>query len=416
MPLRDVREILRVALPLYLSMVAVSLSALVNTAALGRHGTATLAGFAVTVAVSFPAMAAVSGAVRGVMPFVAERPGAVVRDGTWLAIVVGVLGAAAVACVPLLARVTAVGQLGAFPLLMAGGVLVGAFGAMATSSLVGLGRSRVVMRAGLLGAACTTVLSPLLVARFGLNGAGIALLVSNVVSTAMTVHGLRGVVPLTFRRVHFGHVWTLARVGIPMAGTVLVKFAVLGVLAIAAARVSTTAAAVHNIATALVSLTFTAAVAIGQAVVPLVSTRHDSRGVRSAVLAGLAVAVTTLAAISAVILLVDVVPLFTADAAVTSAVKALLPLVVLVILGDGVQAVLGFGLTGLKRTTPSFVVFALCYGALALAAVPVTAHAGLTGLWTALVAANVLVAAGQAVAFSRVSRSSPVRPAPGTGP
>lgn len=50
------------------------------------------------------------------------------------------------------------------------------------------------MRAGLLGAACTAVLSPLLVARFGLNGAGIALLVSNVVSSAMTIHGLRGVV------------------------------------------------------------------------------------------------------------------------------------------------------------------------------------------------------------------------------
>lgn len=63
-----------------------------------------------------------------------------------------------------------------------------------------------------------------------------------------------------------------------MAGTVLVKFAVLGVLAVAAARVSATAAAAHNIAAGLVSLAFTAALAIGQAMVPLVSTRTE--GVR----------------------------------------------------------------------------------------------------------------------------------------
>ncbi|NGY66290.1 hypothetical protein G7043_46130 [Lentzea sp. NEAU-D13] len=93
MLLSDVRQIGRVALPLYLSMVAVSVSALVNTAALGRCGTGALAAFAVTVAVYFPAVAAVSGAVRGVLPFMkTDDPGWVVRDGAWLAVFVGVLG------------------------------------------------------------------------------------------------------------------------------------------------------------------------------------------------------------------------------------------------------------------------------------------------------------------------------------
>ncbi|WP_086663477.1 MATE family efflux transporter [Lentzea kentuckyensis] len=422
----DVKEIVQVALPLYLSMIAVSLSALVNTAALGRFGTASLAGFAVTVAVYFPAMAAVSGAVRGVMPFVAaqkDNPSGllrVVRDGTWLAVLVGVLGAAAVACVPLLANATGVpettvAQLGPFPLLMAGCVLLNGFGSMATSSLVSLGRSEVVLHAGLLGAVCTAVLSPLLVtvAGMGLNGAGIALLTSNLVSSALTLYGLRRqlgvkIAEMIDTRVHFGQVMTLARVGIPMAGTVLVKFGVLGVLAFAAARVSTTAAAVHNIATALVSLTFTAAVAIGQAAVPIVSvraSRNDPRGVRRGVFAGLLTAMTTLSVICAVIVVLRtlVVPLFTSDQAVASAVTALLALVVLVILGDGLQAILGFGLTGLKRSTPSFVVFAVCYGTLALAAVPIAEHAGLTGLWVALAVANVLVATGQGLAFGRES-------------
>lgn len=59
--------------------------------------------------------------------------------------------------------------------------------------------------------------------------------------------------------IHLGRIAAQALVGVLLAGTVLIKFAVLSVLATAAARVSATAAAVHNIATAL---------AIGQAVVP----------------------------------------------------------------------------------------------------------------------------------------------------
>jgi len=417
----DVKEIVQVALPLYLSMIAVSSSALVNTAALGRFGTTALAGFGLTVAVYFPAMAAVSGAVRGVMPFIAaekaDRAGVlrVVRNGTWLALCAGVPGAAAVACVPLLANATgaAVAPLGPFPLLMAGGVLLNGFGSMATSSLIALGHGKVVMHAGLAGAACTAVLSPLLViaAGLGLNGAGIALLTSNLVSSTIALLGLRRrlgvrVTEAFDPRVHFGHLLRLAEVGLPMAGTVLVKFGVLGVLAFAAARLSETDIAVHNIATSLVSLMFTAAVAIGQASVPIVSIRashNDPRGVRRGISAGLLTAMTTLTVICAVIMAFRafVVRLFTSDPAVTSAVTTLLVLVVLVVLGDGLQAILGFGLTGLKRSTPSFVVFAACYGALALAAVPIAEHAGLTGLWVALAVANLLVATGQGLAFRR---------------
>lgn len=405
MLLSDVRQIGRVALPLYLSMVAVSVSALVNTAALGRYGTGALAAFAVTVAVYFPAVAAVSGAVRGVLPFMkTDDPERVVRDGAWLAVFVGVLGAVAVACVPLIARASGVPaetveQLGAFPALMAVALLCNGFGSMATSGLIGLGQSKVVLRAGLLGAACTALLSPVLVGKIGLNGAGIALCVANLASCLVTVLGLRRRLqgPPDWR-IHGRHVVELAKVGLPMAGTVLVKFAVLGVLAIAAARVSTTAAAAHNIATGLVSLTFTAAVAVGQAVVPVVSARSGREDVRRAVTAGLMITTVVLAAICAIIVLGDVQLLFTDDPAVAAAVGGLLGLIVLVVLADGVQAVLGFGLAGLKRTTPSLLVFAICYGALAVVAL---ALRGLTGLWVALAVANLAVAVGQGLAFRK---------------
>jgi MATE family multidrug resistance protein len=86
--------------------------------------------------------------------------------------------------------------------------------------------------------------------------------------------------------------------------------------------------------------------------------------------------------ISAIIVLGNVQRFFTDDPAVVDAVAHLLGLLVLVVLADGLQAVLGFGLTGLKRTTPSLVVFAVCYGVLAFGAIP-AARYGLTGLWIA---------------------------------
>lgn len=81
-----------------------------------------------------------------------------------------------------------------------------------------------------------------------LTGAGVALFTSNLVIASVTVLGLRRHLGVRLRdmvdsRVRFARVAALAKVGIPMAATVLVKFAVLGVLAVAAARVSATAAA-----------------------------------------------------------------------------------------------------------------------------------------------------------------------------
>lgn len=426
----DAWKIVTVAAPLYLSMIAASVGSLVNTAALGRFGTAALAAFALTGAVYFPAVAAVTGAVRGVMPFVSsvadDRDDVirVVRDGTGLALVVGVLGAAAVAGVGLLGRLSGVpaetiAALGVFPVLMAVSVLLVSVGAMASSSLVGLRRSKPVMRAGLVAAACTAGLSPLLtngigpLPPLGLAGSGVAMLVANLVACVMNLLGLRSalgtsLVELAVARFHLRRVLELAKVGIPMAGTALVKFGVLGVLALAAARISVTAAAAHSIATAMVGLTYTAAVAVGQASIPLVSSRAaaaEIAGVRRAARAGLVVAATTVGALCVllVILRPAVLPLFTDDPAVRTVMVGLIPVIALAILGDALQAVLGFGLTGLKRTVPSFLVFSVLYGVLAVIALPVATATGIVGLWTALVLINVLVGVGQGAAFLRVS-------------
>ncbi|MEV4104864.1 hypothetical protein AB0J42_31875 [Nonomuraea sp. NPDC049649] len=98
-----------------------------------------------------------------------------------------------------------------------------------------------------------------------------------------------------------------------------------------------------------------------------------------------------------------VLGLFTGDPAVRAVALALLPLMLLAALADAVQAVQGFGLTGLKRTGASLAYFATGYGLLALAAVPVAATWGVTGLWAAVLAGNGLLALLQGTGFHRHS-------------
>ena len=425
-----VRRTITTALPLYLTMVASSAAGLVDTAMLGRHATASLAAFALTMAVYTPATATVAGAMRGVMPFVAahdDEPDAlvpVVRDGIWLGILTGLLGAAAVCAVPLIGLASGVPQetlsaLGPLPFLLAASVLVAAVGNSATSTLVGLGRSRLVMRAGTTGTAAAVLLSLTLVngigpfGGLGLPGAGVAMLVSSSISAVVAHWGLRRSTvlaghPLAPGRPHPRAVLELAGVGLPLAATVLIKFAVLGVLAIAAARLGTVDAAAHSIAVSLVSLMFTAAVAIGQATIPLMAPHlkaKDVRGLRAGVRAGAKTALGAVLLLGGALAVLPgpVLSLFTHDPVARHQVLTLIPLVLLVVITDALQAVFGFGLIAIKNTVPSLIAFAVCYGLLALAAVPLAALGGLTALWLALLAANALLVVGQVGFFHQRS-------------
>lgn len=434
------REIAGAALPLYLTMIAASAGALVDTALLGNHSTAALAAFAVTLAVFSPATATVAGALRGVMPFATpHREDAdgllpVVRTGTWLAIGIGAMAAAAVAMVPLIGRLAGVpratlDELGTFPHLLALSVLAIAVNSSASSILVAVGRSRQVMRAGLLGTGASVTLAVLLVGgpgplpSYGLTGAGVAMLASSVISAAVNQRNLRRTTVLSGRslwpgRPDLARMWRLATVGVPLAGTVLLKFAVLGVLTFAAARLGTQSAAVHSIALSLANLIFTAAVAVGQATVPVVTTyaeHRDTVAIRRGVRSGTWLALTAVGCLALVVFALGpwTAALFTDDSEVRRQLLALLPLLLAVVLTDAWQAVVGFGLIGLRSTVPSFVVMLLCYGVLAALAVPLATTGGLSALWTALAFANLLQALYKAYSLHRLSMSS-TAPAPGT--
>ncbi|MFG2356837.1 MATE family efflux transporter [Streptomyces sp. NPDC048521] len=180
------------------------------------------------------------------------------------------------------------------------------------------------------------------------------------------------------------------------------------ILTFAAARIGTDSAAVHGIGISLVNLIFTATVAVGQATIPLISdyaTKHDSVHIRRGIRAGTGLALVVVGLIAAAVIALSpwVVPLFTQDVDVRPQITDLLPLVPAVVVTDALQAVVGFGLIGLKRTVPSFLSTFICYGSLAAVAAPVATAGGLAALWTALALANLLQAVGKAYSFHRHS-------------
>lgn len=422
------RAILSAAVPLYLSMVATMTGALVVVATLGRHATTTLAAFALVGAVSNPASAAVAGAMRGLMPFLApvrDDPDAalpILRNGRWLAISVGTAGALAVACVPVVAQHggvpgDVVAALGIYPFLSALSVMVVALAGGANSALVALGRNRQVLWSGLASTAVIVALTSALVPWLGLAGAGIAQTLSACAGSVVSNTCLRRVPMLKGRSLRLGRprpkeILTLARVGVPLAGTVLIKFTVLGVVAFAAARLGSGDGAVHTILTSLIGFLMVASIAVAQASVPTVARAADTREARRAAGAALLLAVAGASAGAAVLVLSadGMIMLFSDDTSVRSRVLTLLPLMLLSAMADACQAVMGFGLTALKRSSASLVNFAILYGLLALAVFPVAAVAGLTGLWVAVIAANLLLVAVQGSGFLRYSAL--VRPLP----
>lgn len=428
-----IRDIAAKAFPLYLSMVAGVVGTLVTAAVLGHAGTASLAAYAMTVAVFNPAVMVVQGALRGSMPFVAQSgddPGeleSTFRDAMWPALCAGALGGLAVTAVPALSTLIGVPEatlaaFGPFPYLMALTLVVVSFQASATTLLIALGRSKEALWVGLVGTGSSVVLIPTLVLgpgpvpALGMTGAGVAMFVNATAALATAHLLLRRRTALNGRRVGLGRpvwstVWRMARVGLPMGSTMLIKFGVLGVLAMAAATAGVADAAAHQIMVTLATFVFLPATAVGQATVPFMARaaadtdtdRHGYREVRRSLLAGVCLALPVVAASVLLVFLVahPVLGVFTPDPRVRALVIALLPVLFVVVVADGAQVLPGMGLLAIKRTTPTLYTFAVCFGSLALIAFPVAAAGGLAWLWAAYAVASLGLVLGQAGSFLR---------------
>ncbi|MEV0623637.1 MATE family efflux transporter [Nonomuraea sp. NPDC050404] len=410
--------LLRAAVPLFLAMIAGMVGSLVVTSVLGNHDTVTLAAFAVVTAVLTPASAAVQGALRGLGPFVApyrDDPSSavpVVRDARWLSLTTGLVGALVVLCVPLLARITGVPpevvrEMGLLPYFLAVYLLVFASTGGASTILVALGRSRNVLWPTLVFGVGLGGLTAALVPSLGLTGVGIAWVVSGVTAAIVAAINLRRALgrPIGQARPRTREIAKLAKVSIPLAGTVLIKFGVLGVVTFAVSTTNARDTAAHAVLSTLTGFMMFASLSIAQAAVPEVARATDVAGARRAHRSAALLAITgTL--VAAVLLLGfgdNLLILFSDDAAVRERVLGLLPLMLLSSVLDATQAVQGFGLTALKRSAASLLYFAIGYGLLVVAAVPVARAWGITGLWVAMALANGLLTVLQGTGFHRHS-------------
>ncbi|WP_165977617.1 MATE family efflux transporter [Nonomuraea diastatica] len=209
----------------------------------------------------------------------------------------------------------------------------------------------------------------------------------------------------------------LARVGIPLSGTLLIKFAVLGVITYATVRTGTREAAAHAILYAIMGPLMFVSLSVAQASVPEVARAHGVREVRSVTRAALTMAVIGVAVGGSLLLAFrdPLVTLFTTDDGVRTAVLGLAWLMVVMAAVDGTQAVVAFGLAGLKRSSWSLGSVAAGYGMLATAAVPVAATRGLAGLWWALIANSALLIVLQGGGFLRHSARTDAAPMPHPG-
>ncbi|MBB5083196.1 polysaccharide biosynthesis C-terminal domain-containing protein [Nonomuraea endophytica] len=391
---------------------------LVVAGVLGRHAPVTLAAFAVMTAVLNPAATAVAGALRGLMPFVAPhkddpaRAVPILRDARWLTLAVGLVGALAVLGVPLLAGVAGVpgevvAELGALPYLLALDLLVLASNGGANTVLIALGRSRQVLWSGLANTATVIVLTLVLVPRWGLDGMGVAWLAAGLAGVLVSNVCLRRALgrPIGQARPRVAEILALARVSLPMAGTVLVKFGALGVVTFAATLTSVREAAAHAVLGTLTGFTFLASLAVAQAAVPEMARAATAAEVRRVNRRAAVLAVSASAAGGLALLLAGpaLAGLFSDDPGVRASVLALVPLMLLSSMADAAQAVRGFGLSALKRAGVSLIYFAIGYGLLVAAAVPVARVWGITGLWVTMLAVNVLLYALQSWGFRKHS-------------
>lgn len=413
------RVLLSAAIPLFVSSSAGVVAQLVGASLLGHQATVQLAAFALVGAVLNPVTAAVSGGLRGMAPFVAacrDRPAealAVLKDARWLSLSLGVAGAGVMLCVPLIARIggappEVIAEFGALPVLFALHVLLSAAGGGANGMLVALGRSRLVLRSSLPATCVQVVLLVVLVPSMGVPGVGVALLAATVVglvlSNALLLRLLSGQ-SLWPGRPRPRRIARMARVGVPMSATLVVKFTVMGTVTYAAARTGAHGAAAHAVLIALDALVGLSSMAVGQALAPEMARTTSAREARRLRRAALTVVTGAVAAGGLALLLLgeEVLGLFSSDPAVVSVAVGLLPLFVVYALGNNAVIVTAAALTGLRSSGSHLAVSATGYGLLAVVVAPVTAAWGMPGLWTALAAACALILAAQSVVFGRRS-------------
>ena len=434
----NVRRIAPLAWPVFIGQIAVLAFSTVDTVLVARASQLDLAALAIGGATYVSVFVGLMGVVLAIGPIAGQLFGAGHRvaagrqfhQALWLALMVSVPGCALLLFPdPFLALARASPEveakvrdyLGALAFALPPALLFTAFRGFNTA----VSRPRIVMALQLGALALKVPLSALLV--FGLPawqvpalgafGCGIATAIVLTLQLAAAwqvvrrdpfydAFGLRTRLAALDRKSLFA----LARLGLPMGGSIMIEVTGFTFMALFIARLGVTPVAAHQLAANIATLLFMMPLAIGNATGVLVAQRvgaSDLADARRLGWHGTAFALLVAGAMGVAIYLLrePILRLYTADAAVIAAALTLAAGVVLFHLADAGQAVLGFVLRAWRIATAPLVIYAFAQWGVGLAGGYVLAFdiggftpqplLGAPGFWAAATLGLVLSGLGQ---------------------
>jgi len=439
-----VRDIFRLAWPVYIAQIAIMANGVIDTVMAGHYGTVDLAAVGIGASIYVTLFVTLMGVLFALTPTVAQLHGAgrraeigeEVRQSAWLA-----LGLAAISVVlvthpePLLAlsqltpevEAKTRAYLAAMAWAVAATLLSRVFQGFSTA----VSRPRVVMVLNLLGLALKVPLNWVLIyGKFGfpeLGAAGCA--VATAVSAWVTCAAAWWwcYAERDYRQYGVFARWSWPRfaaqrqllaLGLPIGAVFFVDVTAFTFMALFIARFGPVYSGAHQIAANLTALTFMLPLAIGNATSVLVAqaigAREPARA-RATGVAGIAVSLACGLVVGAVIFLAPgpIVRLYSADPGVQRLAVGLLGFVAVYHVFDAVQAAAVQVLRGYKRAAVpmaiyGFALWGLALGggyALGISGVGVAAPMAASGFWLAAVVGMALTASLVSVYFLRVSRA-----------
>ncbi len=443
--MRDLRTLVRLAVPLALAQVGMVLMGFVDVAIVGRLGEVPLAAVGLGNGIFFAISVLGIGAMMGLDPLISQALGArehakarsLLWQGGWLAVCVGLVLALPIASLTLLleafgvvpevarearhyvlARLPALVPMLVFaalrsylqashvtrPLVVA--IIVANVANFALDWVLVLGVPGVLPPLGGVGVALATVVCTFL-------QVGILALSVRQVGGAQVVEASS----LISRRPSWSQMRRALGVGLPVGLQMGAEVGVFALAGLLAARIGATEAAAHQVALSLASLSFCAAVGVGSAGGVLVGHAvgaNDAAGARRAGVTSLwaGTAVMAVGALSFLLFPAALVRLLTDRPQVISVAVPLLAVAAAFQLSDGLQAVGAGVLRGAGDTRFAFLANVAGHWLVGLPVALLFAHVlgrGLLGLWWGLAAGLTAVALALVVRFLMLTSRPIVR-------
>lgn len=441
---RELRQLLRLAVPLAAIHAGNQLMSLVDVAVVGRLGAEALAGVGLGNGIFFTLSTLGMGAMMGLDPLISQSLGAeqpararqLLWQGAWLALLITLLLTLPIALAPELLvpfgiepgaadearRYVNIRLLGLYPTLLfvavraylqAMGITKPMFLSMLAANVLNVGLDLLLVFGG---SALPAWAGPLrLVPSLGVAGAAAATTACVLFQLGVVVLAVRYADAPGFnkgmRRVRRGDVLQAARVGAPIGLQMGAEVSIFALVGLLVGRIGTDALAAHQLALTLASVSFTVALGIGAASSVRVGRAvgsGDREGARRAGITALWAggAFMSLSALCFLLFPKVLAGLFTKEFSVIEAAAPLLMIAAVFQVSDGVQAVGSGILRGAGDTRFPFVANVLGYYLVALPlglALSSAGGLGALGLWWGLCAGLTLVATFLVTRFLRLS-------------